>query len=227
MLFHQLAAHEADTPGNVDCGGWTSCPNGCKIDESPAQLRKRWLDQHLTTDCPLRKDTCKQCCGLILFSEMDEHLAQRCIERIVECRHCAANLSFGKLESSHLRKEANGAAACVNSNVCQNGGCRYAHRKENAERHAAECEYRLVDCRCCPVAVSMRCCDMQTHVKKQLPKASQHERMAKLFVDLSAENKKQADELATLKAELAEKNKRSAALVASGTEEPAAKRART
>ncbi len=161
MLFHELAAHQADKATSLGyqtcCGGSVFCPNDCKApDDSPAAFAKVDLQKHLAFECHLRTNACVKCRGEILWSEMKEHLADRCIERIVECRHCAAILSFGTLQKDHLRKEKNGAAACVNTHMCANEGCTHAHRKEAAEKHAAECERRLVDCPCCSPPVAVR-----------------------------------------------------------------------
>ncbi len=213
------------------------CPNGCKTNGTPTQMKKAGLEKHLASECSLRTNKYAKCCGQILWSEMADHLADRCIERIVECRHCAAILSFGKLKSAHLRKEKDDAAACVNSSVCPNDGCTHAHRKEAAEKHAAECDRRLVNCPCCFPPVVVPFCDVQTHVQQQLAKAAQRERLAKLLIRLATEHKQQAAALkaagneqeilrrrvAALQADIDSSKKRAAEVA---EEEPLAKRAK-
>ncbi len=75
---------------------------------------------------------------------------------------------------------------------------------------AEECSHRPAECPCCSPPTTLPFCDVLKHVKERLLENSQHDRMSKLLIRLSKENKKLREEHAGIKASAAAVKKHAA-----------------
>ena len=117
------------------------CSKKCKVEGNDFSLMRKYLKNHLTTDCPNRAHKCEYCGEEGTYAGIAEEHDQLCLKKPIPCPNteCKMSVERGRVEEHVASECMHTIVACQYSNI----GCTQREKRKGIKTHEEDDKVHL------------------------------------------------------------------------------------